>query len=163
MRFCAPSLPMRAVPYGSYQVYESAKPGWVPSAPASGYCDIEVSAEEGYSCEFGNCPCLDGNASDLPSCLSAWYPFDECDLDIAHDIAAGNHGTLSGSPLPSWIPDHTGTTPACALTFSDNENGPHYWSGINRTPIRGGISIKWSKVMRIPSSSTSIDWLKALR
>lgn len=93
------------VPPGTYFVTEVTQPGWIQSTPSGGVHVVNATCGNNYAVEFGNRRCEQGQAPcvPLPSCLSAWWPFNECAGVTANDVVANRDGLIQGGVSnPTW-------------------------------------------------------------
>jgi|GEM_PF-5041287 len=100
------------VPLGTYQVTEVNQPGWIQTYPIGGVQILHVTCGQDYAASFGNRQCNQGQGqcTPLPSCLTAWWPFDECAGTVANEVVANRDGTISGgSSNPTWTGGRWGT------------------------------------------------------
>jgi hypothetical protein len=102
------------VPVGVYSITETTQPGWIQTYPAGGVHTITITCGQDYAVSFGNRPCEQSiGCTPLPSCLSAWFPFDECGGLVANEVAANRDGAIVGGP--NWVAGAAASP--CALGF----------------------------------------------
>ena len=106
------------VPTGAYTMTETTQPGWIQTTPPGGSQHFVVDCGNDYAVTFGNRQCQQGQAPcvGLPSCMAAWFPFDECAGTTANEVLANRDGTiLGGTSSPTWGAGRFGS--ACGLNF----------------------------------------------
>lgn len=99
------------VPVGNYVITEVNKPGWIQTYPSGGVHTLSITCGQDYAVSFGNRPCDQSTGcTQLPSCLSAWFPFDEGSGTTANEVAANRDGTIvGGASSPTWLPGSWGS------------------------------------------------------
>jgi hypothetical protein len=94
------------IPAGTYQITEVNQPGWINTFPIGGVQTMTLDCGLEYIAYVGNRRCEgtgQGNCVPLPSCLTAWWPFNECAGTIANEVVANRDGTIiGGSGNPTW-------------------------------------------------------------
>jgi hypothetical protein len=98
---------IHCLPTGTYTVTEVTQPGWVVTTPPGGSQQITLDCGLSYVVNFGNRQCDQqpgqSGCVPLPSCLTAWFPFDECSGTTANEVVANRDGTIiGGSGNPTW-------------------------------------------------------------
>ena len=87
------------LPNGTYTVCELGAAGWTQTQPAGGCYTVVLNGAAVTGRVFGNCqacPQPQGPCKPLPWTGVLWLPFDEPTGAIAHDVAGGNPGQISG-------------------------------------------------------------------
>jgi hypothetical protein len=105
------------LPAGAYTITETPQPGWVQTFPSGGVQTLVIDCGQEYVAYIGNRRCMQSQGCvPLPSCLSAWFPFDECSGTTANEVMANRDGTImGGTSNPTWGAGSWGSP--CGLNF----------------------------------------------